>query len=76
MNEGVVALVDDLMIHVAAELRMRVQHYGDRRVFLPCRMIPALDPSGWAGEDDLGHLFEPRIKGLRQVLAADVSERA
>src|SRR3954453_14904819 len=55
MHEGVIALIDDLMIHVAAELRMRVQHDGDRRVFLPCRMIPAFDPAGGAGEDNLGH---------------------
>ena len=67
VHEGVVALVDDLVIHVAAELRMRVQHDGDRRVFLPCRMIPAFDPAGGAGEDDLGH-WDLKSKGCGKPL--------
>jgi len=45
VHEGVVALVDDLVVHRAAELRMRVQHDGDRRVLLSCRVVPALDPA-------------------------------
>src|SRR3977135_1048224 len=56
MHESVVELIDDLMVHRAAELRMRMQHDADGGVLLPCRMIPALDPPGWAGKDDLGHL--------------------
>src|SRR5262249_981195 len=60
VHESVVALVDDLVVHRAAELRVRVQHDGDRRVLLPCRVVPALDPAWGAGEDDLGH-NPPRI---------------
>ena len=55
VHEGVVELVDDLVVHRAAELRMRMQDDGDRRILLPRRMIPAFDPAGRAGEDDLGH---------------------
>jgi hypothetical protein len=43
------------MIHVPAELRVRVQHDGNWRVSLPRRVIAAFDPSGRTGEDDFGH---------------------
>ena len=55
VHEGVVELVDDLMVHRAAELRVRMQHDGDRRILLPRRMIAAFDPAGRTGEDDFGH---------------------
>ena len=56
VHERVVELVDDLMVHRAAELRVRMQHDGDRRVLLPRRVIAALDPAGRAGEDDFRHV--------------------
>ena len=34
MHERVVELIDDLVVHRAAELRVRMQHDGDRRVLL------------------------------------------
>ena len=34
VHEGVIELVDDLVVHRAAELRMRMQHDADRRVLL------------------------------------------
>jgi hypothetical protein len=38
-----------------------MQHDADRGILLPGRMVPALDASGRAGKDDLGHgTFEPR----------------
>ena len=46
VHEGVVELVDDLVVHRAAELRMRMQHDADRRVLLPRRMVAALDAAG------------------------------
>ena len=46
MHEGVVDLVDDLMVHRAAELRMRMQHDADRRVLLPRRVVTAFDAAG------------------------------
>src|SRR3954454_3160552 len=55
MHERIVELVDDLMIHRAPELGMRMQHDGDRCVFHACRMVPAFDPAGRAGEDDFRH---------------------
>jgi hypothetical protein len=52
---------------------MRMQHDADGRILLPCRMIPALDPPGWAGEDDLGHyatsIFGVAERGGRAVPA-------
>ena len=44
----------------AAELRVRMQHDGDRRVPLPRRMVAALDSSGGTGEDDFRHCDRPR----------------
>src|SRR5205807_254161 len=57
MRERIVELVDDLMVHRAAELRMRVQHDRDRRVLGLRRMETALDPSGRTGEDDFWHSY-------------------
>jgi CO/xanthine dehydrogenase Mo-binding subunit len=53
--EHVEQVVDQRIVHRAAELRVRVQHDGDRRMLDACRMIPALDSAGRAGEDDFGH---------------------
>src|SRR6185312_4568099 len=63
VHELVVELVADRVVHRAAELRVRMQHDGDRRVLLPRRMIAAFDAPGWTGEDDLWHC-EPRIQAL------------
>src|SRR5580700_9026372 len=61
MHEGIVDLVDDRMVHRAAELRMRMEHDADRRVFLPRRVVTAFDAASRSREDDLGHMFEPRL---------------
>jgi hypothetical protein len=58
VREGIVELVDDLMVHRPAELRVRMQYDCDRRVFLRRRMIPAFDPAGRTGENDLGHAYQ------------------
>ena len=55
MGERVVEVIHDLVVHRAAELRVRMKHDGDRRVLLPGRVVPAFDPPCGAGEDDLGH---------------------
>src|SRR6266702_4216133 len=60
MRERIIELIDDLVVHRAAELGMRMEHDGDRRIPLPGRVIPALDPSCGAGEDDLWHGQGPR----------------
>ena len=61
VRERIVELIDDLVVHRAAELRMRVQHDGERCVLLPCGMIPALDTSGGAGKDHFRHR-QPRSR--------------
>src|SRR5262249_17429003 len=55
VHEGVIELVDDLVVHRAAELRMGMQHDADRRVLLPGGMVAPLDAPGGAGENNLGH---------------------
>src|SRR5262249_40065977 len=41
MREGVVALIDDLVIHRAVELWVRMQDHRDRRVLLLSRVVTA-----------------------------------
>jgi hypothetical protein len=55
VHEGIIELIDDLVVHRAAELRVRVQHDGDRRMFGARRMIATFDPAGGTGKDDFGH---------------------
>ena len=55
MHELIVHLVDDLMVHRPAELRVRMQDDGDRGVLLACRVVAAFEPTRGAGEDDFGH---------------------
>src|ERR1700735_4014473 len=60
MHEGIIDLIDDLMVHRAAELRVRMQHNADRRVLLPRRVIAAFDTAGGPCGKNLGHFWEPR----------------
>src|SRR5665213_35910 len=55
MREGVIALVDDLVIHRAVKLRMRMQNHRNRRVLLLGRMVTAFEAARGAGEDDFRH---------------------
>jgi hypothetical protein len=55
MHERVVELVYNLMIHRAAELRMRVQDDSDRGVFLRRWVITAFNAASRSGEDDFRH---------------------
>ena len=57
LGEGVIQIVDNLVVHRAAELRMRMQDDGDRRVTFRGRMEPPLQPTGRTIEDDFGHCF-------------------
>ena len=54
-NERVIDLIDDLVVHRAVKLRMRVQHHRDRRILLLCRMVAALETACRAGENNFGH---------------------
>src|SRR5690606_16608386 len=49
MHERIIELIDDLMIHRAAELWVRVQDDGDRGVFLRSGMVAAFDAAGRSG---------------------------
>src|SRR5262249_28048094 len=60
MRKGVVALIDDLMVHRAVKLRMRMQDHGDRSVLLLRRMVAAFEAAGRAGENDFRH-WDPLI---------------
>src|SRR6516165_4778956 len=55
VHEGVIELIDDLVIHRTAELWMRVQHDADRSVLLLGRMITAFDAAGRTCENHFGH---------------------
>src|SRR6516165_8941649 len=55
MGECVVALVDDLMIHRAVKLRVRMQDHRDRRVLLLGGMITAFEAARGTGENDFRH---------------------
>ena len=53
--EGVMKVVDDLVVHRAAELRMRVQHDRDGGVFFLLGVVAAFEAAFGSWEDDLGH---------------------
>src|SRR5262245_2322869 len=55
MRKRVVALVDDLVVHRAVKLRMRVQDHGDRGVLLLRRVVAAFEAAGRAGENHFRH---------------------
>jgi hypothetical protein len=55
MGKGVVALVDDLMIHRPMKLWMRMQDHRDRRILLLGRMIAAFEAARGAGKNDFRH---------------------
>ena len=61
--EGVVQVVDDAVVHRAAELRVRVQDDGDWRVFFALRVVAAFEPALRAGKNHLGHglTSSPRV---------------
>ena len=55
MRKRVIALIDDLMVHRAMKLRMRMQDHRNRRVLLLGRMITAFKAARRAGENDFRH---------------------
>src|SRR5882762_4077326 len=69
MRERVIALVDDLVIHRAVKLRMRMQHHRDRRVLLLGRMITAFEAACGTGENDFRH-WDPLAKSTAFVRAS------
>src|SRR5438445_1266127 len=53
--EHVEEVVDDLVVHRAAELRVRMQDDGDRRTLFLGRLVASLQAAGRTGESDLRH---------------------
>src|SRR5690606_23563997 len=53
--EHVEELVDDLIVHRAAELRMRMQDDRDRRAFLLGRLVPSFEAARRAVENHFRH---------------------
>ena len=53
--EGVIQVIDDLVIHRAAELRVRVQDERDRRVRAALVMVAGLDPAGRTADIHFRH---------------------
>src|SRR5690606_23739435 len=63
--EHVEEIVDDLVVHRAAELRMQMQDERDRRALILRRLIAAFETAGGAGKNDFGHVYSrsDRIAG-------------
>ena len=61
LREHVEQIVDDLVVHRPAELRVRMQDDGDRRVGLLAGLVAAFEPAVRAVEDHFWHrsFFRP-----------------
>src|SRR5690606_5793903 len=59
--EHIEKIVDDLVVHGPAELRVRVQDERDRRVLFFRRLIPAFETTGRTVKDDLGHFYSTSV---------------
>jgi hypothetical protein len=53
--EHVEQVVYNLVVHRAAELRMRMQDHGNRRALVLGRLIAAFKTAGRSVENDFGH---------------------
>ena len=69
--EHVEQLVDDLVVHRAAELRMRMQDDGDRGVLLLGRLVTAFEATGRSVEDDFGHWLSGLDSGTKNRFRAE-----
>jgi hypothetical protein len=60
-------VVDNLVVHRAAKLRVRMQHNRDRCIALWLWVVAAFKSAFWAWKDYLGHivcLFLENARGL------------
>jgi hypothetical protein len=55
LGETIVSVVDDLIVHRPAKLRMRMKNHRDRRPALLRGMKTTLQPTGGTGKEDLWH---------------------
>ena len=65
--EGVVEVVDHLVVHRAPVERVGVQDDGDRRVLVLLRMVAPLQPPVGAGENHLGHSGASLLDSVRHA---------
>ena len=54
--KGLEQRIDDLVVHRAPMLGVRMQHQGDRRIRLLAVLVPALDPPLGAIDNHIRHL--------------------
>src|SRR4051812_19156265 len=73
VQEVVVKVIDDLVVHRAPELRVRVQHDGDGSPLMLRGLVATLNTTGWPREDDLRH-SEP-LDGLTLLREGRMSWR-
>src|SRR5690606_7895627 len=59
LHEVIIQVVDDLVVHRPAELRVRKEDDGDGSAFFLGRLIPPLDATGGTREGDFRHIREP-----------------
>src|SRR6185503_9711656 len=63
-REQVIELVDDLVVHRPAVLRMRVQQQGDGRIRSLAMVIAAFEPSFGPGDNYVRHVSGPNRREL------------
>ena len=63
VEEGIMQIVDDPVVHCPAELRVRMQNDRDRCILQFLRVIAAFEAAFGAGEDHFGHW-----RSIRSVL--------
>ena len=73
--EHVEEVVDDLVVHRPAELRVRMQNDPDRRVAAFAGLEAALEAASRACEDHFGHRIESFRRLLRGKAGASVVAR-
>src|ERR1700722_19852236 len=54
-GKTIISVIDNLVIHRPAKLRMRMKHHRNRRPALLGRMKTTLQPTGGGGKENLGH---------------------
>ena len=65
LGEGVIQVIDDLVVHRPAELRMRMKNDRDRRAALFRRMEASFETTGGSVENHLGHGFALELNDER-----------
>ena len=54
-GKTIISVIDNLVVHRPAKLRMRMKHHRDRRPALLGGMKTTLQPTGGTGKENLGH---------------------